>query len=231
MTPTMPTKEEIARDVEAEVAAAVKSRADLMEMAYVLESEAADRYAELADQMEVHNNHEVAEVFAKMAAIEGEHAKKVDLQPSEGPKRAPWEYRWIGFEAPETTSNEDLHYLMTPHHALTMMLGAEERALKFYDNLAQTTPDGPVKNLAQEFAEEEREHVRLVGTFTPPPAAVHAEAAHVNKRDYLTSHLYVWLDEIPPNQSVDLLVEYEVADGLTSVPKGQQLRTLAEPDL
>ncbi len=51
MTSSMPTKEEIARDIEAEVAAAVKSRADLMDMAYVLESEAADRYAELADQM------------------------------------------------------------------------------------------------------------------------------------------------------------------------------------
>jgi len=100
--------------------------------------------------------------------------------------------------------------------------------------LKQATEDGthtqqriPLRSIVH-FGDE---HVRLVGTFTPPPAAVHVEAAHVNKRDYLTSHLYVWLDEIPPNQSVDLLVEYEVADGLTSVPKGQQLRTLAEPDL
>ena len=162
MTPSMPTKEEIDRDVEAEVAAAVKSRADLMEMAYVLESEAADRYAELADQMEVHNNHEVAEVFAKMAAIEGEHAKKVDLRPSEGPKRAPWEYRWIGFEAPETTPSKDLHYLMTPHHALILAKVNEQRAEAFYRVVARLAPTQEVRDLAAEMAEEEREHVELV---------------------------------------------------------------------
>ncbi len=54
---------------------------------------------------------------------------------------------------------------MTPYHALTMMLGAEERVFKFYDNLARRSPDGPVKKLAREMAKEEREHVRLVGEW------------------------------------------------------------------
>jgi hypothetical protein len=69
------------------------------------------------------------------------------------------------------------------------------------------------------------EGARLTGTLTPPPSALRVEAAHVNKRDYLTSHLYVWLAEIPPSQSVDLLVEYEVARSLSSMPKEQWLQT------
>lgn len=162
MTPSIPTKEEASRDIEAEVAEAVKSRADLLEMAFVLESEAAERYAELADQMEVHNNREVAEVFAKMAAIEGEHAKKVDHPAGEGPKRAPWEYRWLGFEAPETTESDQLHYLMTPHHALSLARVNEQRAEAFYRAVARLAPSEEVRELAAEMAEEEREHVELV---------------------------------------------------------------------
>ena len=162
MTPSMPTKEELARAIEAEVAAAVKSKTDLLEMAYIMESEAAERYAELADQMEVHNNHEVATVFAKMAEIEGEHAKKVERPPGEGPKRAPWEYRWIGFEAPESTPSEDLHYLMTPHHALNLARVNEQRAEAFYRVVARLAPTQEVRSLAAEMATEEREHVELV---------------------------------------------------------------------
>lgn len=137
---------------------------ELLAHAFAIESEAADRYVSLADQMSVHHNSEVEALFRKLADIEGKHAKKIleQVGDSDLPGLAPWGYLWGSSDSPEAAGFEEAHYLMTPHHALTMMLGAEERALKFYDNLAQTTPDGPVKNLAQAFAEEEREHVRLV---------------------------------------------------------------------
>ena len=44
---------------------------ELLAYSLAIEQEAAERYAELADQMEVHNNHEVAELFHKLAVIEG----------------------------------------------------------------------------------------------------------------------------------------------------------------
>ncbi len=51
---------------------------------------------------------------------------------------------------------------MTPCHALQMALKAEQNAFAFYDRLAQTATDPEIKQLATEFAEEEREHVELV---------------------------------------------------------------------
>lgn len=85
-------------DIEIEVGRAVENESDLMDMAYVMEMEAAERYAELADQMQIHNNHDVAELFAKLAAIEGKQAEKV--AGGEGvaarPGRKPWDYKWVG---------------------------------------------------------------------------------------------------------------------------------------
>ena len=45
--------------------------------AYAMEAEAAERYAEFADSMEVHNNREVAELFRKLSRIEQRHADQI----------------------------------------------------------------------------------------------------------------------------------------------------------
>ena len=42
-----------------------------------MEMEAQQRYGELADMMEVHNNPEVMTLFRKMSVIEGKHAKQI----------------------------------------------------------------------------------------------------------------------------------------------------------
>ena len=48
-----------------------------MAYAYAMEVEAAERYAELADQMSTHHNREVSELFAKLARIEGKHRDQI----------------------------------------------------------------------------------------------------------------------------------------------------------
>ena len=48
-----------------------------MKQAYAMELEASTRYAEFADQMEVANNREVADLFRKLAGIEKLHASKI----------------------------------------------------------------------------------------------------------------------------------------------------------
>ena len=48
-----------------------------MTQALAMETEAAQRYAEFADAMEMHNNREVAALFRKMADIEGRHAQQI----------------------------------------------------------------------------------------------------------------------------------------------------------
>jgi rubrerythrin len=132
-----------------------------MSTALAIELEAAERYGELADVMETHNNREVAALFRRMQAIEGLHADAIRT-----------EMGWTGAappgaalaepEGPETPAYDDVHYLMQPYHALAVALAAEERALRFFTDLARVATVDSVRAAALRLAGEEREHVELV---------------------------------------------------------------------
>jgi rubrerythrin len=135
---------------------------ELMALALEMESEAAQRYAEFADAMEMHNNVEVARLFRKMAAIETEHVKTI--LSGMGWEKAPPGARhgaW-SIEGPETPRIDDVHYLMRPYHALAIALACEERAERFYAELARTADVASVRDAARELQDEEREHVALI---------------------------------------------------------------------
>ena len=69
--------------------------------------------------------------------------------------------QWEG-EAPEAIDSSDVHYLMTPHHALQLALRHEKRAADFFAELVETVANEEVRTMAKQLAEEEFEHVRLL---------------------------------------------------------------------
>ncbi len=142
----------------------VKTPEDFRACAYALESGAAERYGELADQMETHNNREVAALFRKMAEIEGLHVERV-LAGKPKPAAPGSMVSWFGRDGAETIATDDLHYLMTPHHALTLALKGEQGAAAMFEALASEAADPVVRKLAAEMAAEEREHVQLIKTW------------------------------------------------------------------
>jgi rubrerythrin len=156
-----------------------RTLAELMSIALEMEMEAAQRYADLADAMDTHNNREVAELFRKLADIEGKHAAQIMAAMAWKQTPAPpAKRRWEGFEAPETTSGDDVHYLMQPYHALQLALANEERAERFFARLARIAVAAPVRKAALEMQAEEREHVALVKAWlrkTPKPSPHWAE--------------------------------------------------------
>ena len=149
------------------------STSEFMVHAYAMEAEAAERYAEFADSMEMHNNREVAELFRKLARIEQRHADQILEQM--GWKQSPGsaaDYRWEGTEGPESADPTELHYLMQPYHALQIALHNEKRARDFFAHLAKSTTSAGVRKGALEMEEEEAEHVRLIEEWlkrTPKP--------------------------------------------------------------
>jgi rubrerythrin len=154
-------------------AAPVASASEFMAHAYAMEAEAAERYAEFADSMEVHNNRDVAELFRKLSRIEQRHADQILEQM--GWKQSPVSsanYRWEGAEGPETADPTELHYLMQPYHALQIALHNEKRARDFFAHLAKVTTNAGVRKGALEMEEDEAEHVRLIEEWlkrTPVP--------------------------------------------------------------
>jgi rubrerythrin len=142
---------------------APKTIEEFMAQAYAMEVEAAQRYTDLADAMDTHNNREVAELFRKMAVIEGKHG--TEIMQHMGWKEPPANAvapSWEGFEAAESVPIDEVHYLMRPWHALQLALAAEQRAERFFAELAKSTTDPSVRKAALELQEEEREHVELV---------------------------------------------------------------------
>lgn len=148
---------------------------DLLQHALVIELEAEQSYKELAEQMHSCGNHDVAALFEKMSALEGRHARKIreNAPGLELEERAPWEYRWDGFEPPENAELNEIHYLMKPHHALQLALAAEQRAELFFTRVANQTSSDDVRRLAAEFAADEKQHVVWIREWLehyPPPA-------------------------------------------------------------
>jgi rubrerythrin len=142
----------------------VASLADLFAVAYQIEADAVERYDLLADQMATHNNPELVTVFRDLSRAEAIHRDEI-CRIADGidvVAHAQRMARWNRGESPEAASLGDAHYLMTPWHALQLALAAEQRALAFFQSVAGSAKDPAIKKLADEFVEEEAEHVNLV---------------------------------------------------------------------
>ena len=149
--------------------------ADFMVQAYAMENDARDRYTEFAEQMEVHNNRDIAQMFRKLARIEGLHAEKIlkEMGWTKPPSNAE-AWMWHHSEAPESAPPGELHYLMQPGHALQLALECEQRAASFFTGITRSTAPADVKRIAREMAAEEREHIRLIREWmekVPKPSA------------------------------------------------------------
>ncbi|TAN53993.1 MAG: rubrerythrin [Betaproteobacteria bacterium] len=150
--------------------------ADFMVQAYAMENDARDRYTEFADQMEVHNNTEVAQLFRKLARIEGLHAERIVKEMGwHKPPSAAEAWMWRQSEAPESVpSSGELHYLMQPYHALELALQCEQRAASFFTGITRSTAPVDVKRIAKAMAAEERDHVRLIQDWMKKVEKPHA---------------------------------------------------------
>lgn len=139
----------------------------LMAQALVMEREAVARYTELAEMMETHNNLEVAALFRKMAEYEGHHVAQIqaDMGWADDSIAARQAGAWAGPESPESVPVDEMHYLMHPWHALQLALAAEQRAVAFFEDLAQRATTDTVRRAAEEMRDEEVEHVELVRSW------------------------------------------------------------------
>jgi rubrerythrin len=142
----------------------VKTPNELYAHAIAIEREAAERYAEFAQQMADEGNDDVATLFRTLAVFEAEHLGTLEAR-TKGvavPQVAPGEYAWLDTGAPETAAHELVFRLMTPHQALEIALEAERRAKHFFAEVKESASDPALRALAQEMAMEEQGHIAMV---------------------------------------------------------------------
>ena len=146
---------------DAEGAGAINTLPELLAHALAMETEAAERYGELADQMESHRKAGVAAIFRRLEKAEKEHlgdltemCSKVEL-----PHIAPWDFKWNHSESPEAIDFTKVHYQLSVREAILLAFEHERKAAEFYAGIALTTTDTEVQKLARQFAEEEQQHI------------------------------------------------------------------------
>jgi rubrerythrin len=129
-----------------------------------LEREAADRIYELAETMEVHNNPELHKLFTDLATYSEKHAANIDSLCAGNPLPdfKAWEYSWPGEESPEIFHYANVHYLMTVEEALQTALKVEQSAEVFYRDISDNSTNPEIKEMAVQFAAEEREHAQAI---------------------------------------------------------------------
>ncbi|MCF8179547.1 MAG: ferritin family protein [Sulfuritalea sp.] len=146
---------------------AIHTVPELLAHALAMETEAVERYAELAVQMETHNRKDVAAIFRRLESAEKKHldeltemCKKVNL-----PHFAPWDFKWTSSESPEAIDIGRVHYQLPVREAILLALEHEHKASDFYSSIAENAVAADVRKLAREFADEEHEHVGWLETW------------------------------------------------------------------
>ncbi len=138
----------------------IESVDELMMHALQLERDAALRYLALAEQMEVHNNTELAAIFRKMAALEQMHVRELyglcDVLETPPEYRAS---RWLGLESGEAPDFADVHYQSQPRHMLQLAMAMENRNADYFAELAATTKNPLVREFATRLMKEEELHI------------------------------------------------------------------------
>lgn len=131
-----------------------------------LEADAAEGYETLAGAIDGRTFGEVKALFVKFAGFSLMHMEEVlEIQRRELAKI--YEVDDDRFEWPDGLSPENPLAIVklegiTPEKALEYALEVERRACDFYSHLAGQTRSSRVQELAQEFAEEEAEHVEHI---------------------------------------------------------------------
>jgi len=126
-----------------------------------LEREAALRFGQLADAMNSAGNRAVGKLFRRLADYSLLHLG--DAQARAGfrdlPEMSSADYRWPDIESPEAAAIWAADPLIGIAQALQVALDAETAGMAFYRDVLDTTTDPEIKVLAQEFVNEEAEHV------------------------------------------------------------------------
>jgi rubrerythrin len=139
----------------------MKSVEEFLAHAINLESEAADRFGQLADAMDTCGNHEVGKLFRRLSDYSRLHL--ADARARSGfrdiPAMKSGDFIWPGVESPETAAIWAADPFIGRDQALEIAMDAETASQEYYQSVLDTTTDPEIKALAKEFAEEESEHV------------------------------------------------------------------------
>lgn len=134
----------------------IRDKAELLAQATIMLEEMAERYDMYADQMEVANNPQAADLFNWLTEKQTQRNALVKQLGCglELPHIQPWHYHWDDAINLETADHHVAHYLMLPYQVLAMAIHIEASAIDFFNEVATQTSDPEVAHIAVEIAKD-----------------------------------------------------------------------------
>lgn len=154
----------------------IDSKVELLARTLAMLSEMVERYDLFADQMEVMNNPEAAELFRWLEKKQNSRTRVVQ-ELSEGltlPHISPWDYDWDDAINTGVPGHNSAHYMMTPYHTLTLAMDVEQSATDLFQQIEQDSTVPEVQKLARSFAREAsdfRDYLKQKRAAHPVPEA------------------------------------------------------------
>lgn len=137
----------------------INSKVELLARTLTMLSETVERYDLFADQMDVMNNPEAADLFRWLEQKQTDRTRVVQAL-SEGlalPHIPPWDYDWDDAINTGVPGHSSAHYMMTPYHTLSLAMDVEQSAADLFLQIEQGASVPEVQKLAHGFAREANE--------------------------------------------------------------------------
>lgn len=146
---------------------AIRTVPELLAHALAMETEATERYGELAVQMETHHKTAVAAIFRRLEQAEQKHLGDIGALCArvQLPHYAPGDFTWSGRESPEAIAIGRVHYRLSVREAILLAFEHERKAAQFYTDIADSAEAADVQTLARQFAAEEHEHMGWLESY------------------------------------------------------------------
>jgi len=148
---------------------------DALDLATLIEIEAAKRYTQFAERLGSRTDDDAASVFERMAVNENKHGEQIAERRAAlfGDRRPNVKLDDIfDVEAPDAGAPTQR---MSALKAYWVALSSERKAFAFYDQALRYVSQPDVKALFEELREEEAEHVQMLEAIIaklPPSAAI-----------------------------------------------------------
>ena len=142
----------------------IRDKADFLANAKLMVQESLERYGQLADSMQLHNNLAVAVRFRELESMEKQQLQWIEEQAAglTLPEIAPWDFSWHCHDDPNESCLSDIDYLSNSARALSAALYNEHHAEELYRQVAELGSDPEVKVVAKEMAELQLSQIKLL---------------------------------------------------------------------
>lgn len=135
---------------------------DALDLAILIEQEAAERYGELADQMEIHHTPSAAEFFRMMVGYEERHRDELQARRRKLFGAAASNVDTLMIWEVEAPEYDTVRAFMSRREALAVALQSEKKAYAFFASAASRIGDAEARGLFEELQKEEILHQELV---------------------------------------------------------------------